>query len=126
MAYTDRVKAILLECSQARVAEALAQDLKNFETGRIHDELQWTDVSLHACRILNASEKVIFLTADQLRLGSSLITHAQRDGYRVIVVPTSIAFKLPPAQGYSRAAYSRPGRIPGRVGSQLSIYLCRA
>src|SRR5205814_1110914 len=61
-AYTDRVKAILLECSQTRVAEALAQDLKNFETGRIHDELQWTDVSLHACRILNATERVIFLT----------------------------------------------------------------
>ena len=94
-AYTDRVKAILLECSQARVAEALAQDLKNFETGKIHDELQWTDVSLHACRILNATEKVIFLTADQLRLGSSLITYAQQDGYRVIVVPMSIAFKLP-------------------------------
>jgi len=94
-AYTERVKAILLECSQTRVAEVLAQDLKNFETGRIHDELQWTDVSLHACRILNATEKVIFLTADQLRLGSSLIAHAQRDGYRVIVVPTSIAFRLP-------------------------------
>src|SRR6266567_5885404 len=94
-AYTDRVKAILLECSQTQVAEALAQDLKNFETGKIHDELQWTDVSLHACRILNATEKVIFLTADQLRLGSSLITYAQQDGYRVIVVPTSIAFRLP-------------------------------
>ena len=94
-AYTDRVKAILLECSQAKVAEALAQDLKNFETGKIHDEIQWTDVSLHACRILNATEKVIFLTAEQLRMGSSLITHAQHDGYRVIVVPTSIAFKLP-------------------------------
>jgi hypothetical protein len=94
-AYTDRVKAILLECSQARVAEVLAQDLKNFETGKIHDELQWIDVSLHACRILNATEKVIFLTAEQLRLGSSLITHAQQDGYRVIVVPSIIAFKLP-------------------------------
>jgi hypothetical protein len=94
-AYTDRVKAILLECPQAQVAEALAQDLKNFETGKIHDELQWTDVSLHACRILNAREKSVFLTAEQLRQGSSLITHAQRDGYRVIVVPTSIALKLP-------------------------------
>lgn len=93
-AYTDRIKAILLECSQTKVAEALAHDLKNFETGKIHDELQWVDVSLHACRILNATEKVIFLTAEQLRLGSSLITHAQQDGYRVIVVPTSIAFKL--------------------------------
>jgi len=97
-AYTDRVKAILLECSQSQVAEALAHDLKNFETGKIHDELQWTDVSLHACRILNAKEKAIFLTADELRLGSSLITHAQQDGYHVIVVPTSIAFKLPQIQ----------------------------
>ena len=94
-AYTDRVKAVLLECTQAQVAEALAQDLKNFETGNIHDELQWVDVSLHACRILNTREKSIFLTAEQLRQGSSLITHAQRDGYRVIVVPTSIALKLP-------------------------------
>jgi hypothetical protein len=93
-AYTDRVKAILLECKQARVAEAMAQDLKNFETGKIHDELQWIDVSLHACRILNATEKVIFLTADQLRLGSSLITYAQQDGCRVIVVPSNIALKL--------------------------------
>ncbi len=94
-AYTDRVKAILLECTQAQVAEMLAQDLKNFETGKIHDELQWIDVSLHACRILNATEKVIFLTADQLRLGSSLIIHAQQDGYRVIVVPLNIALRLP-------------------------------
>src|SRR5260370_14309921 len=79
----------------ALVSEAMAQDCKNFEIGKNHDELQWTDVSLHACRILNAREKSIFLTADQLRQGSSLITHAQRDGYRVIVVPTSIALKLP-------------------------------
>jgi hypothetical protein len=48
-AYTDRVKSILLECSQPTVAKALADDLKNFETGGIHDELQWTDVSVHAC-----------------------------------------------------------------------------
>ena len=93
-AYTDRVKAILLECKQSQVVEALANDLKAFETGKIHDELQWTDVSLHACRILNATEKAIFLTAEELRVGSSLITHAQRDGYRVVVVPTSIAVKL--------------------------------
>ena len=97
-AYTDRVKSILLECSQPEVAKALAHDLKNFETGGIHDELQWTDVSVHACRILNATEKAIFLTAEELRLGSSLITHAQRDGYQVIVVPTSIALKLPQLQ----------------------------
>lgn len=97
-AYTDRIKAILLECKRPQVAEVLARDLKNFETGKIHDELQWTDVSMHACRILNATEKAIFLTAEELRTGSSLITHAQRDGYRVVVVPTSIAIKLSQVQ----------------------------
>ena len=93
-AYTDRVKALLLDCSSPQVAQGLANDLKHFETGKMHDELQWTDVATHACRILNAREKVVFVTAEELRRGGSLITHAQHDGYRPIVVPTSIAVKL--------------------------------
>ena len=123
-AYADRVKAILLECSQAKVAEALAQDLKNFEIGSLHDELQWIDVSQHACRILNTTEKVIFLTAEQLRLGSSLITHAQQDGYRVIVVPTSIALKLPQLKDIQGQPLRDLGEYREREGSQLSISLC--
>jgi hypothetical protein len=93
-AYTDRVKAILMECSGSSVADALASDLCNFETGKVHDELQWLDVALHACRILNANEKVLFVTSIQLLAGGSLITHARADGYRVIVVPQTIAAKL--------------------------------
>jgi hypothetical protein len=50
--------------------------------------------TLHACKILNAREKVIFLTPDQFGGRSSLVVHAQADGYRVIVVPDSIASKL--------------------------------
>lgn len=93
-AYTDRVKSILLACSSSPVADELAADLKNFEAGRLHDELQWTDVQLHACKILNANEKVIFLTPDQLRNGGSLVTYAQNDGHRIVVVPDSIAHRL--------------------------------
>ncbi|MEK4250351.1 ATP-binding protein [Paenibacillus sp. FSL W7-1287] len=93
-AYTDRVKSILLACSSSMVADELAADLKNFEAGQLHDELQWTDVQLHACKILNANEKVIFLTPNQLRNGGALVTYAQNDGHRIVVVPESIANRL--------------------------------
>lgn len=93
-AYTDRVKSILLACSSSLVAGELAADLKNFETGQLHDELQWMDVQLHACKILNANEKVIFLTPDQLRSGGSLVTSAQNDGHRIVVVPDLVASRL--------------------------------
>lgn len=65
-AYTDRVKSILLACSTPEVANELAQDLQNFERGTMKDELAWTDVSLHACKILNTTGEVIFLTSEQL------------------------------------------------------------
>lgn len=97
-AYTDRVKAILLACDDATVADALAQDLQNLERGTAHDELQWLDVQLHACRILNAIGQVVFVTTEQLLLGGALITHAQQDGYRIVVIPYTLASKLPTLQ----------------------------
>jgi len=97
-AYTDRVKAILLACDNATVAITLAQDLQNLDRGTAHDELQWLDVQLHACRILSASGQIVFVTSDQLQSGGALITHAQQDGYRVVVIPGSLASKLPTLQ----------------------------
>jgi len=65
-AYADRVKAILLAAESEPVADALATDLARYERGTIHDETNWLDVGLHACRILNAIEKVLFVTSDQI------------------------------------------------------------
>jgi hypothetical protein len=62
-AYTDRVKSILLACDQDDVIDALVADLQNYERGTQHDETQWLDVGLHACKQLNARRKAIFLTA---------------------------------------------------------------
>lgn len=93
-AYTERVKSILLACNSFSVAQALANDLKNFEQGTMHDELNWTDVALHASRVLNTSGNVIFLTPDQLRTGDSMVSHAQEDGKGVIVVPENIASRF--------------------------------
>ena len=65
-AYTDRVKSILLACDQDDVIDALVADLQNYERGTQHDETQWLDVGLHACKQLNARRMVIFLTAFEL------------------------------------------------------------
>jgi hypothetical protein len=94
-AYTDRVKAILLACEQNEVIDALVADLQNYERGTQHDETQWLDVGLHACKQLNARRKVIFLTAYELALAPDFVQRAVDDGYETIVVPETIRRKLP-------------------------------
>jgi hypothetical protein len=94
-AYSDRVKAILLACSGSTVADGLSKDLANFASGKNHDETTWLDVSLHACKVLNAHERVVFVTADQVHFSAGLIARARGDGYRIVVVPETVAAKLP-------------------------------
>lgn len=93
-AYTDRVKSILLECNARSVAETLVGDLKEFETGNLHDELDWLDVSVHACKLLNAMDNVVFSTAHELVKAKDMVDHAMRDGYKIITVPDRVRDKL--------------------------------
>ncbi len=96
-AYTDRVKAILLASESPAVADRLAKDLARYEWGTIHDETAWLDVGLHACKILNAAEKVLFVTPWQLAEAPAAIDRARGDGYRIVSVPENLARKLPQA-----------------------------
>ena len=93
-AYTDRVKSILLECNSSMFAEKLVNDLQRIQTGDYHDELQWIDVQLHACKILSTQEKVIFLTANDLMDGGKYLSYAKDEGIRIITVPDSLSNKL--------------------------------
>jgi hypothetical protein len=90
-AYTDRVKAILTACRSSEVAAALTTDLAAYSSGRMHDELAWRDVALHACRVLQTLEKVMFVTAWQMAANTSQLEYARADGYRIVVVPEDIA-----------------------------------
>ena len=94
-AYTDRVKAILLACDQDEVIDALVADLQKYEQGTWHDETQWLDVGLHACKQLNARRQVIFLTALELSYAADFVQRARDDGYEIIIVPETIRRKLP-------------------------------
>lgn len=93
-AYTDRVKSILLECNEKEVAELFVQDLKKFELGESHDELSWIDVSVHACKLLNAKDKVIFLTPWELSDAQTMVDRAKRDGFRIITIPENVKSKI--------------------------------
>ncbi|MEV6072023.1 hypothetical protein AB0L82_36255 [Nocardia sp. NPDC052001] len=93
-AYTDRVKAILKQSHSAEVANGLAADLGEFQTGRMHDELSWNDVALHACQVLATHEKVVFVTAYQLAFGGPQIEYARDEGYRLVLVPDDIGNRL--------------------------------
>jgi len=79
-AYSDRVKAILTACRSTAVAGPLAEDLNGFAAGRLHDELAWRDVALHACRVLQTNEKVLFVTPWQMGTDNAQLRYALDDG----------------------------------------------
>lgn len=93
-AYADRVKDILLECRRSSVAEIIVRDLKQFETGRSHDELNWIDVAIHACKLLNVSGQYIFLTPMEYLLASNMVNQAIADGYKVVTIPENVKQKI--------------------------------
>ncbi|HEU5406495.1 MAG TPA: ATP-binding protein, partial [Nitrospira sp.] len=93
-AYSDRVKAMLLASTAPEVAETLADDLQRMELGTSRDEVKWTDVAVHACQILNAANKIIFVTATQRTAASDAIDHAISDGYKAVTVPENIKERL--------------------------------
>jgi hypothetical protein len=93
-AYTDRVKQMLLASNACQVADTLASDLEKVEAGTNHDEVKWMDVAIHACQILNASKKVIFVTASDLVLHKSVIDDAQSDGLKIVTIPENIKHSL--------------------------------
>ncbi len=93
-AYSDRVRSILLSQDSVTASQLIVEDLEKFKSGEWHDELQWLDVAVHACRLLNAQRKVVFLTPDEVELNSMLINEARRSGHDILVVPDKVRRKL--------------------------------
>ena len=89
-AYTERVKAMLLQTRSEKVARVLSDQLKCLERGMGSDEVQWKDVAVHACKILNASGNYLFVTASQLVTNANAIDHARSDGFQIVTIPDNI------------------------------------
>lgn len=93
-AYSERVKSILLSCKSNTVAQQLVADLRQFQTGIIHDELKWADVSAHATKILNSQEKVVFLTPSELMQAPKYIDEAKKAGFEIVTIPDNVRSKI--------------------------------
>ncbi|KXW57385.1 hypothetical protein FEMY_20810 [Ferrovum myxofaciens] len=93
-AYSDRVKSILLSCSSAIVAKTLVDDLGNFGNGTLHDEMKWTDVSVHASKITNASGNVLFFTDEDIMNAPRFVEEARANGRQIVIIPSSVKEKL--------------------------------
>ncbi len=88
--YADRVKALLLMTRRAEVARALADQLIRLERGEGCDEIKWKDVAVHACRILNASGRYLFVTPSQLMDNPDAVDQARGDGLQIVTVTDAI------------------------------------
>jgi hypothetical protein len=93
-AYTERVKTILLSSGEKKVAQLLVQDLEGYQRGTEHDEMKYLDVAVHACKILNTTSKVVFVTSQQLQYDTMAVDNARRDGYEIVVIPENINQKI--------------------------------
>lgn len=93
-AYTRRVKDILQACESTAVAQRLVDDFERFTRGSTHDEVTWKPIRLHAIRLLNAREDVVFATVAEAQGQPDLLDHAEEDGYRVVTVPDDVRDEL--------------------------------
>lgn len=89
-AYSERVKAMLLQTRSEIVAKILADQLVAVERGLGSDEVQWKDVAVHACKILNAKGRYVFVTASQIVMNANAIDQARSDGFKIVTVPDLI------------------------------------
>lgn len=93
-AYSDRVMRILKSCESIEVANSLVEDLKNFSLGTMHDEVKRLDIQIHAVKILNAQEKTIFLTPEEVITKTMMVDEAKSAGYTIIHIPENLKDKI--------------------------------
>ena len=104
-AYASRVQNILTTCENEKVAHELVKDLGKYDSGEHHDELGWSDVSIHACKLLNSRSRVVFFTSGEAMSAPNVVDHAKNDNYDVVIIPQKIRDKLRGIQDVSGNLY---------------------
>ena len=93
-AYADSVKKILLSSNNPDVAQQLAKDLANYQSGTAHDELAWLDVQEHAVKILNTQGNVVVVTAEEAMSRPDLMDDARNSGLSIVTIPENLRAKV--------------------------------
>ena len=94
-AYSERIKNILLSCSNTDVIDYMIDDLQEFSSGKHHDELTWTEVQLFASKLLSErATKVTFVTPEELKTSPSIVDDMNRNGYSPVIVSKKLLDKI--------------------------------
>jgi len=93
-AYTPRIKKILQAAESNEVAQRLVRDLEQFEQGEVHDELGWRPIRVHAAKLLNSTDEVVFATMEEQRESRDLMDNARQDGYDVVTIPENVKTEI--------------------------------
>ncbi|SHH20701.1 hypothetical protein [Thermosipho atlanticus] len=93
-AYVNKIKNILLYCENAEIAIYLADDLKKLISGESHDEINWKNIQIHAIKLLNGLNKVLFFTENEEREYHDIIKIAQSKGYKLIMISEALRKSL--------------------------------
>ena len=94
-AYTDSIKKILTNCKNQAILTSLIEDLNKVMMGTNKDETLWTDVSVYAAKILNESDKVVFLTPfERNNLTNQQVEILQNSNKEIILITDALKEKL--------------------------------
>ena len=94
-AYTSRIKDILKSSNSELVNNKLINDFQKYGSGNEHDELSWSEISMHASILLNKKNKnSTFISTEELEEQPELVDWMKRSGYNPVVVPKNIIEKM--------------------------------
>lgn len=92
--YSGRVKDILIASNNKNVESNLIEQARNRYSGNLFDELSWIEVSQKALNLLNNSQKVVFLTENEIIQRPDIIDWAKRDRFEVVTISEKEKGKL--------------------------------
>lgn len=94
-AYTERVKSILLETNNEYIITKLIQNLNEYSSGTIKDELSWIEVNTSVVKKLNSRDNIVFVTPSDFE-GMSGDTRdiLDKSGKEIVIVNESIKEKV--------------------------------
>lgn len=84
--YSSRVKDILLSTENNKVQSELIEQARNRYSGNLYDEFSWIEISQKAFNLLHNSQRVVFLTEEEIIHRPEIIDWAKRDRYEVITI----------------------------------------
>ncbi len=101
-AYSNIVMQMLLEAKSSDIAKALVDELKMIPRGTNHDEISRVDVQVHAIKVYNEHNNVVFIpSSESYQLSNNDKEKIQESGREIVIVPDNAFSKVENSKDYT-------------------------